>query len=54
MKLFKNLKQNTIFLLLITILVLYIVLKDDFNEIVSAFHNLNIIYILIAKVFYLL
>lgn len=54
MKILDNIKKNTIFLLLITIIVLYIVLKDDFNGIVKVLYSVDIKYILIAVVFYFL
>ena len=54
MDIIKSIKKNTIVLLLITILVLYFVLKDDFSGIVEAFKHINIIYILIGLVLYLL
>ena len=52
MKILKSIKKNTILLLIITIIVLYVVLKDDLNEIVEAFKHIDIKYILIALVFY--
>ena len=52
MKIVNNIKKNTILLLIITIIVLYIVLKDDLNEIVKAFKMIDIKFILIALVFY--
>ena len=52
MKIVNNIKKNTILLLIITIVVLYIVLKDDLNEIVKAFKMIDIKFILIALVFY--
>ena len=54
MKILDNLKKNTIFLLLITIIILYIVLKDDFNGIVAAMTNIDIKYIIVAAFFYFL
>ena len=44
----KNLKKNSIILLLITAIVLICVLKDDFNDIISALSNINIIFLVIA------
>ena len=52
MKILKSIKKNTILLLIITIIVLYVVLKDDLNDIVEAFKHIDIKYILIALVFY--
>ena len=54
MNLIKSIKKNTIVLLLITIIVLYFVLKDDFNGIVLAFKNINILFIIIGLIFYFL
>ena len=54
MKFVKNIKKNTILLLIITVVVLYIVLKDDFNDIVKIFQKIDIKYILIAIIFYFL
>ena len=54
MNIIKNLKKNTIFLLFITIIILYIILKDDFSHIVNAFQNINILYIIIAIVLFLI
>ena len=48
MNIIKNLKKNTFFLLFITLIILYIILKDDFSHIINAFKNINILYILIA------
>ena len=50
MNIIKNLKKNTFFLLFITIIVLYIILKDDLSLIVKAFQNINILYIIIAVI----
>lgn len=54
MNLLKNIKKNAVFLLLITGVVLYIVLKDDFNGIVDAMSNIDVKYILVALFFYCL
>lgn len=52
--LLKSIKKNTILLLLITIIVLYVVLKDDLPKILEAFQSINLFYILIALFFYFL
>lgn len=44
----KNLKKNSIILILITIVILFAVLKDDFNSIINALLTANIFFILIA------
>ena len=52
MKILENIKKNAIFLLLISVIVLIVVLHDDFNAIVKAFQNINYSYIIIALLFY--
>jgi len=54
MKILDNLKKNTILLLCITLLVLYILLKDDFEEIINAFQHINFLYIGLAIIFFFL
>lgn len=54
MKVLDKIKQNTILILIITIIVLYVILKDDFPAIVKAFQNIDIKYIIIAALFYAL
>ena len=54
MNIIKNIKKNTIFLLIITVIVLYIVLKDDFKDIVNTLSKIDIKYILLAFLFYAL
>ncbi len=54
MKILDSIRKNTIFLLLITIIVLYVILKDDFNGIVEAMSNIDIKYIFVAILFYFL
>ena len=54
MNIIKNIKKNTILLLIITGIVLYIVLKDDFNDIVDILTKIDIKYILLAILFYAL
>ncbi len=48
----KNLKKNTIILLVITILVLYFVLKDDMNNIIKTLETMDYIFVLIAVMFF--
>ncbi len=45
-------KKNTVFLLLITVVVLFFVLKDDFNEIVDAIIGMNYFWLLVAIIAY--
>ena len=47
----KNLKRNSVILLLITAVVLFFVIKDDFNDIVNALSNANIGFILVGMGF---
>lgn len=54
MKLVDKVKKNTILILIITIIVLYFILKDDFPSIVKAFQNIDVKYIFIAAILYLL
>jgi len=54
MNIIKNIKKNTIFLLIITAVVLYIVLKDDFEDIIDILTKIDIKYILLAFLFYAL
>lgn len=52
MKILNSIKKNTILLLIITIIVLYVVLKDDLNDIVEAFKHIDIRFISVALIFY--
>ena len=54
MNIIKNIKKNTILLLIITGIVLYIVLKDDFKDIVDILTKIDVKYILLAFLFYAL
>ena len=54
MKVLDKIKQNTILILIITIIVLYVILKDDFSDIVKAFQNMDIRFIIISALFYAL
>jgi len=47
----KNIKKNSIILFLITLVVLFFVIKDDFNNIVNALSKANVIFILIGILF---
>ena len=54
MEIIKNIKKNTIILLFITMIVLYFVLKDDFNIVINTLSKMDYKYILIATLFFLL
>lgn len=54
MKVLDSIKKNTILVLIMTIIVLYVVLKDDFQDIVNAFQNIHIWWILGAVFFFFL
>lgn len=54
MKFLNDIKKNTILLVIITIIVLYFVLKDDLSGIIETFKNLDIKYILLALLFYII
>jgi uncharacterized membrane protein YbhN (UPF0104 family) len=49
----KNLKKNSIVLLLITVIVLICVLKDDFPSIIETLANANLFWIFIALLCFL-
>lgn len=50
----QNVKKNSIILFLITLVVLFFVIKDDFNNIVNALSKANVIFILIGIIFTIL
>ena len=52
MKILNNLKKNAILLIIITIIVLYFVLKDDLKGIVDAIKNMDVKFIILAFLFY--
>ena len=54
MKLIENIKKNTIVLLIITFIILYVVLKDDFNGIVDSMIRMDLKYVIVALVCYFL
>ena len=54
METLKNIKKNSIILLLITIAVLFVLLKDSAQEILGAISKINIFYLLIAFILYFL
>ncbi len=54
MEIIKNIKKNTIIIVLITILVLYILLRKDFPKIIDSLEHLDVKYILIAIFFYIM
>ena len=51
MKVLNNIKKNTYIVLIMTIIVLYIVLKNDMKDIVNAFQHMNILWIGLAVLF---
>lgn len=51
MKVLNSIKKNTFLILIITLIVLYIVLKDDFEDIVNAFQNINGLWLIISILF---
>lgn len=53
MKVIDNLRKNTILLVIITMVVLYFVLKDDFSGIVDVLKTIDLKYIFLALLFYL-
>lgn len=54
MELVKSIKKNTVILLFITVLVLFLVLKDDLDSIIKALKTMDYKFILIAVLLYLL
>lgn len=50
----KNFKKNSIILVLITVLILFLVLKDDFNDIIHELVNANLLFIILAFICLLL
>ena len=54
MKIIDNIKKNTILILGVTILVLFIILKDDFQGIIDNIQHIRIEYILLALIFFLM
>ena len=54
METIKNIKKNSIILLLITLIVLFLVLKDSASEIFVTLSKINIFYLLIAILLYFL
>ena len=54
METLKNIKKNSIILLLITIVVLFVLLKDSAQEILGTISKINIFYLLIAFILYFL
>ena len=54
MEIMKNIKKNTIILFIITLIILYIVLKDDLPKVIKALSTMDYKYILVAIIVYLL
>lgn len=54
MKLVENIKKNTLLLLGLTIIILVVLLKDDYKSILNALRSMNILFILIAIFFFFL
>ena len=54
METIKNINKNSIILLLITLIVLFLVLKDSAGEIFATLSKINIFYLLIAILLYFL
>ena len=52
MNIVKNIKKNTIALVLITIIVLFIILKDDLGDIIKIFQTIDTKFIIVAFVFF--
>ena len=54
MEIIKNIKKNTIILLMITLLILYILLKYNFNDIIKALSTMDYKFVILAIVVYFL
>ena len=54
MKIINNIKKNAILLIIITIIVLYFVLKDDLPGIIRTLQNMDYKYIILALLFYII
>ncbi len=54
MEIIKGLKKNAIILLLLTLIILYIILRNDMSKIIEAITNMNYLYLLVAILFYFL
>ena len=54
MNILKGIKKNTIVLLLITIIVLYVILKDDWPNIAKALTTMDVKYLLLAIIVFLI
>ena len=54
MQLIKSIKKNTIILLITTLIILFLVLKDDFNNIVNTLSKVDYKFILLAILFWIL
>ena len=52
MEIIKSIKKNTILILLITIIVIYAILKDNLHEIVATILEMNYFYVIIAIILY--
>ncbi len=52
MKTIKNIKKNSIIILLVTLIILYILLKDNFSEIVKTLATMNLFFVAVAILFY--
>ena len=50
----KNIRRNSVIILLITIGILVYLLKDNYHEIVNALINANVLWIILAIIFYLI
>ena len=54
MELVKNIKKNTIILLILTTIILFLVLKDDFDLIIKTLSSMNYWFILLAIILFLI
>ena len=54
MNILKEIKKNTLVLLLITIIVLYVILKDDWLNISKALTTMDVKYLILAVIVFLI
>ena len=48
----KKYKTNIIILILISVFIMYLIMKDDFNNIIDAIKNVDVKFLLIALILY--
>ena len=54
MKILENIKKNTFIIVIVTIIVLYFLLKDNFSDIVDSISHMKVIFVIIAILLFVL